>query len=84
VVDTSSIRLIIAADIGHFDALGVARFFTHSIVGRVLYTLIDYMGRPTGMELVAYCGTILAMLTLMQTAAIPARQRRAPAASAIL
>jgi high-affinity iron transporter len=55
-----------------------------SMVGRVLHTLIGCMDQPTGMELVAYCGTILAMLTLMQAAAISARQSRAPDASAML
>jgi high-affinity iron transporter len=54
-----------------------------SLVGRVLHTLIGYMDQPTGMELVAYCGTILAMLALMQAAAISMRRGRAPGTSAI-
>jgi high-affinity iron transporter len=54
-----------------------------SIVGRVLHTLIGYMDQPTGMELVACCGTILAMLALMQVAAASGRQTRAPGARAI-
>jgi high-affinity iron transporter len=54
-----------------------------SIVGRVLHTLIGYTDQPTGMELVAYCGTILAMLALMQATGISGRQSRAPGASAM-
>jgi high-affinity iron transporter len=53
-----------------------------SIIGRVLHTLIGYMDQPTGMALVAYGATILAMLALTQAAGISGRQRRTPSASA--
>ncbi|WP_158812651.1 FTR1 family protein [Methylocapsa sp. S129] len=53
-----------------------------SILGRILHTLIGYMDQPTGMQLIAYAATILAMLALMQAAGMSTRQRRASSASA--
>ena len=53
-----------------------------SIVGRVLHTLIGYADQPTGMQLIAYVVTILAMLALMRAAGRSTRQRRAASASA--
>jgi high-affinity iron transporter len=52
----------------------------NTIVGRLLHTLIGYSDAPNGAQLVAYCGTILAVTVLMRTvnkpktaiAAIPA------------
>ena len=38
---------------------------------------LGYMDQPTGLELVAYCGTILAMLALMQATGMSTRGPRA-------
>ncbi len=37
-----------------------------SLLGQVLHTLIGYIDRPTGLELVAYAGVVLGMVLLMQ------------------
>jgi high-affinity iron transporter len=47
-----------------------------SPLGIVLHTLIGYMDRPTEMQLLIYCATILAMVGLMRYAS-PQRQARA-------
>ena len=48
-----------------------------SIPGRLLHTLIGYTERPTGMQLVVYVGTLLAMYLLMRFAGAPERPRAA-------
>ncbi|HET9619144.1 MAG TPA: FTR1 family protein [Pseudolabrys sp.] len=48
-----------------------------SIPGRLLHTLIGYTERPTGMQLVVYVGTLLAMYLLMRFARAPERPRAA-------
>jgi len=48
-----------------------------SIPGRLLHTLIGYTERPTGMQLVVYVGTLLAMYLLMRLARAPERPRAA-------
>jgi len=48
-----------------------------SIVGRLLHTLIGYTERPTGMQLIAYAGTLIAMYLLMRVARAPGRPRPA-------
>jgi high-affinity iron transporter len=53
-----------------------------SIVGRILHTLIGYADQPTGMQLIAYVGTILGMAALIQVAAIPTRRLRRRRSSA--
>jgi high-affinity iron transporter len=40
----------------------------NSIGGRLLHTLIGYTERPSGMQLLAYCGTLVAMILLMRFA----------------
>ncbi len=45
-----------------------------SIPGLVLHTLIGYVERPTGMQIIAYLATILAMVALMRFAAQPQRK----------
>jgi high-affinity iron transporter len=44
-----------------------------SIPGLVLHTLIGYVEKPTGMQLIAYVATIAGMVTLMRFAAAPPR-----------
>jgi high-affinity iron transporter len=36
------------------------------IVGRLLHTLVGYSDAPNGAQLVAYCGTIVAITVLMR------------------
>jgi len=48
-----------------------------SILGRLLHTLIGYTERPTGMQLVVYVCTLLAMYLLMRIARAPERTRPA-------
>ena len=48
-----------------------------SIPGRLLHTLIGYTERPTGMQLVVYVCTLLAMYLLMRFARAPERPRAA-------
>jgi len=45
-----------------------------SIPGIILHTLIGYHDRPTGLQLVAYVGTIIGMIALMMYASPPRRQ----------
>jgi high-affinity iron transporter len=37
-----------------------------SLLGQLLHTLIGYIARPSGIEVVFYVGTILIMLILMR------------------
>src|SRR3569623_1842063 len=46
-----------------------------SILGRLLHTLIGYTERPTGMQLIVYVCTLLAMYLLMRIARAPERTR---------
>lgn len=46
-----------------------------SFLGRALRTLIGYSDRPTGMQLVAYLGTLAVMFSLMRLMASPASRR---------
>jgi high-affinity iron transporter len=48
-----------------------------SIFGRLLHTLIGYTERPTGMQLIVYVCTLLAMYLLMRIARAPERPRAA-------
>jgi high-affinity iron transporter len=48
-----------------------------SIPGRLLHTLIGYTERPTGMQLIVYVCTLLAMYLLMRVASAPQRPRAA-------
>ena len=48
-----------------------------SIFGRLLHTLIGYTERPTGMQLIVYVCTLLAMYLLMRIARAPERPRTA-------
>jgi len=48
-----------------------------SILGRLLHTLIGYTERPTGMQLIVYVCTLLAMYLLMRIARAPERTRPA-------
>src|SRR5690349_20580485 len=48
-----------------------------SIPGRLLHTLIGYTERPTGMQLIVYVCTLLAMYLLMRIARAPERPRTA-------
>ena len=50
-----------------------------SLVGRILHTLIGYIDRPTGMELVAYGAVVAVMLVLMAAASRGAGGRRSAA-----
>lgn len=38
----------------------------HSLVGQLLHTLVGYSARPNGMQLIAYLGTIVLIVVLMQ------------------
>jgi high-affinity iron transporter len=46
-----------------------------SLLGKLLHTLIGYSERPTGMQLMVYIGTLLAMYLLMRIARYTPRQR---------
>ena len=46
-----------------------------SIFGRLLHTLIGYIDQPTGMQLVVYVATLLAMFLLMRVARYSPRPR---------
>ena len=48
-----------------------------SILGRLLHTLVGYTERPTGMQLIVYVCTLLAMYLLMRIARAPERPRTA-------
>ena len=48
-----------------------------SILGRLMHTLIGYTERPTGMQLIVYVCTLLAMYLLMRIARAPERPRTA-------
>jgi high-affinity iron transporter len=50
-----------------------------SLVGRALHTLIGYTDHPTTLQLVAYIGTLAAILVLMRVAA-PKQHARVQAA----
>lgn len=67
-----SVQFVNAA--GHWLVLGDIVWDTswlldeNSIFGRLLHTLIGYVDRPTGLQLVAYLGTLVAMAVLMRIA----------------
>jgi high-affinity iron transporter len=48
-----------------------------SIPGRLLHTLIGYTERPTGMQIIVYACTLLAMYVLMRVARVPQKPRAA-------
>jgi len=48
-----------------------------SILGRLMHTLIGYTERPTGMQLIVYVCTLVAMYLLMRIARAPERPRAA-------
>jgi high-affinity iron transporter len=48
-----------------------------SIPGRLLHTLVGYVEAPDGAQILAYLGTILAILLLMRVAGKPAPRPRA-------
>jgi len=48
-----------------------------SIAGRLMHTLIGYTERPTGMQLIVYAGTLVAMYLLMRVARAPQKVRPA-------
>lgn len=48
-----------------------------SIPGRLLHTLIGYTERPTGMQIIVYICTLLAMYLLMRVARAPQKARAA-------
>ncbi|HEY5280538.1 MAG TPA: FTR1 family protein [Pseudolabrys sp.] len=50
-----------------------------SIPGRLLHTMIGYTERPTGMQIIVYVGTLLAMYLLMRVARAPQKTRSATA-----
>jgi high-affinity iron transporter len=50
-----------------------------SIPGRLLHTMIGYTERPTGMEIIVYVCTLLAMYLLMRVARAPQKTRPATA-----
>ena len=45
-----------------------------SIAGIALHTLVGYVEKPTGMQLIAYVATVVAMFALMRYARAPARK----------
>ncbi len=45
-----------------------------SWVGRALHTLIGYVDQPTGMQLIAYAATLIAITVLMRLFAVPPEQ----------
>jgi high-affinity iron transporter len=47
----------------------------HSILGRMLHTLIGYIEQPTGLQLTVYIGTLLLMAVMMRIARYSPRQR---------
>jgi high-affinity iron transporter len=47
-----------------------------SLFGRLLHTLIGYTERPSGMQLIVYVATLLAMYLLMRFARVPEKKRR--------
>jgi high-affinity iron transporter len=65
---------------GYLTALGDTVWDTSpilpqsSLFGTLLHTLIGYTDRPSGMQLIAYVGTIVAMLALMRFASQPRRE----------
>ena len=52
-----------------------------SIVGRMLQTLIGYTEQPTGLQLIAYIGTLVVMVALMRIARIAPPRRHAHGAA---
>jgi high-affinity iron transporter len=50
-----------------------------SIPGRLLHTMIGYTERPTGMQIIVYVCTLLAMYLLMRVARVPQKARSATA-----
>jgi high-affinity iron transporter len=50
-----------------------------SIPGRLLHTMIGYTERPTGMQIIVYVCTLLAMYLLMRVARAPQKTRPATA-----
>jgi high-affinity iron transporter len=48
-----------------------------SILGRLMHTLIGYTERPTGMQLIVYVCTLVAMYLLMRIARAPQPRREA-------
>ena len=50
-----------------------------SIPGRLLHTMIGYTERPTGMQIIVYVCTLLAMYLLMRVARAPQKTRSATA-----
>lgn len=47
-----------------------------SVVGRVLHALVGYTARPTGMQLIAYFGTLLVVMLFMKRVSSPVRQQK--------
>jgi high-affinity iron transporter len=50
-----------------------------TILGHLMHTLIGYTSRPTGLQLVVYVGTLLAMYVLMRIARYSPREREVAA-----
>jgi len=44
-----------------------------SIIGQILHTLVGYVSRPTGIQVLFYVGTLVAILIMMRFIAIPDR-----------
>lgn len=70
---------------GLIDVLGATLWDTswllteRSLVGQLLHTLIGYSSHPTAIQLLAYAGTLAAMVLLMRLAAGSPRQRESAA-----